>query len=268
MELRKCDGLKGRYSFRIGTTSYIIPADILPNIEMLSSRVDDVELLIFESDEISNLPDAELIKKLGRIADEEGLTYTIHLPFDIRLGASDELERCESVQKCLRVIKRMDVLHPFAYVIHFSNTSFVAMDDMSEPEWADWLEQLDKSVRDLLDAGVAPELLCVETLSYDFARVASIVEKHGLSICLDIGHLLMEGRSVEEYLDRYLPRTRVFHIHGIKDGKDHASLKHLDADVIEMLFRRLSGVGEPERVVTVEVFSEADFAESCECLSS
>ena len=45
--------------FRIGTTSYVIPDDILPNVEYLASRVDDVQLVLFETDEYgSNLPDA------------------------------------------------------------------------------------------------------------------------------------------------------------------------------------------------------------------
>ena len=45
--------------FRIGTTSYIIPAQISPNVEYLAPRVDHVQLVLFEMDEYgSNLPDA------------------------------------------------------------------------------------------------------------------------------------------------------------------------------------------------------------------
>jgi len=267
MDIMKCAGLKNKFPFRIGTSSYIIPADILPNIEVLAPRVDDVELLLFESDEISNMPDDDLIQKLICIGDEQDLTYTVHLPIDIRLGAVDENERENSVQKCLRVIKLMDTVKPFAYILHFSNTSFVAMDEMNEIEWRAWLEQLDRSMQEIMDAGVAPESLCVETLSYDFARIAPIVEKYNLSVCLDIGHILMYGGSVKEHLDLYLSRTRVFHIHGIKDGKDHASLKYLDAAVLDMVLERISREGEPERVVTMEVFSENDFVESCDRLT-
>ena len=51
--------------FRIGATSYIIPADILPNVEYLAPQVDDVELVLFETDEYgSNLPDAVLRNRL------------------------------------------------------------------------------------------------------------------------------------------------------------------------------------------------------------
>lgn len=262
IELKNSVSLKRRFPFRMGTTSYIIPADIIPNVDVLASRIDDVELLIFESDEISNLPDAGVIEELKRIADEHDLTYTVHLPIDIRLGALDESERCNSVKKCLRVISLMDALRPFAYVLHFSNTSFVAMDEMSHTGWDKWLEQLDKSMSEILAAGVASESLCIETLSYDFSRIAPIIEKHNLSVCLDIGHILMYGGSVAEHLDLYLSRTRIFHIHGIKDGKDHASLKYLDEDVLAMLFERLEREGEPERVITMEVFSENDFIES------
>ena len=39
--------------FRIGTTSYIIPDDILPNVRFLAGRVKDVELVLFDIDEKS-----------------------------------------------------------------------------------------------------------------------------------------------------------------------------------------------------------------------
>jgi len=45
--------------FRIGTTSYIIPDEIIPNVRFLAARVEDVELVLFEADEgMNNLPGA------------------------------------------------------------------------------------------------------------------------------------------------------------------------------------------------------------------
>lgn len=40
------DSLKGIFPFRLGTTSFIIPDDILPNVEFLSDKVDDIEIQI------------------------------------------------------------------------------------------------------------------------------------------------------------------------------------------------------------------------------
>lgn len=45
-------------SFRLGSTSYVWPADILPKVRQLGPRVDDVELVLFEVEGNSNLPDA------------------------------------------------------------------------------------------------------------------------------------------------------------------------------------------------------------------
>jgi len=35
-------GLKNRFPFRLGTTSYIIPADLITNVRFLASYVDDI----------------------------------------------------------------------------------------------------------------------------------------------------------------------------------------------------------------------------------
>jgi tetraacyldisaccharide-1-P 4'-kinase len=76
--------------FRVGTTSYILPDDILPNVEYLAPRVDDVELVLFETDEHGgNLPDGALRDRLSALAAAHALTYTVHLPLDLRLGTVD-----------------------------------------------------------------------------------------------------------------------------------------------------------------------------------
>jgi len=58
--------LKNRFPFRLGTTSYILPADLLMNVEFLADRVDDIELVLFESDDMTNLPDAATVRALER----------------------------------------------------------------------------------------------------------------------------------------------------------------------------------------------------------
>ncbi len=112
--------------FRIGTTSYIIPDDILPNVEYLAPRVDDVQLVLFETDEYgSNLPDAALIRRLNEIAAEHGLTYSVHLPLDLRLGDGGE-ETHVSLVKARRVIEATRDLNPYAYTLHLDGRALPA----------------------------------------------------------------------------------------------------------------------------------------------
>src|ERR1035437_9990428 len=111
------------YPFRFGTTSYIIPADILPNIHYLVGKVQDVELVLFEvEDGSSNLPNCEQIAELHNIAADNDLTYTVHLPLDLRL-ADDGSPRHASLEKARRVIDCTRDLDPWAFVLHLDGKS-------------------------------------------------------------------------------------------------------------------------------------------------
>src|SRR5574339_1043587 len=106
------------YPFRLGTTSYIIPDDILPNAYYLAGKVRDIELILFEVDDgPNNLPSAEVIEQLWRLAQQHDLTYTVHLPLDLKLG-EDGSEQDQSLVKARRVIECTRTLDPWAYVLH------------------------------------------------------------------------------------------------------------------------------------------------------
>ncbi len=93
-------------SFRLGTTSYIWPAEIVPNVHRLGPLVDDVELVLFEADDYSNLPDSATVDCLRALADEHDLSYTVHLPLDLTLAdevAVGELVHPVAELPCVRV---------------------------------------------------------------------------------------------------------------------------------------------------------------------
>jgi sugar phosphate isomerase/epimerase len=255
--------IKARYPFRLGTTSYILPADLIPNVRFLAPLIDDVELVLFESEEISNLPDPDVIAGLKELKIENRISYTVHLPLDISLGSCDETCRILSVDKCLRIIDVTRPLAPFAYIVHFHG-------ERRGPKPAQnmdcWKKALDLSVRDLLASGVRPELLSVETLDYPFECVYDIVSSHGLSVCLDIGHLAFHGFQINEYIDRYLDQTRVVHLHGFSNGTDHKDIAALPEGVVPMVISTLCSDAGKERILTLEVFGLTDFKKSIEVI--
>ena len=101
--------------FRIGTTSYIIPADILPNVHYLAGKVRDIELVLFDIDEYCNIPDEAQLEELNALAAANGLSYTVHLPLNLNFSES---ERDISIEKALKVINGTRRLEPHAYVCH------------------------------------------------------------------------------------------------------------------------------------------------------
>ena len=156
----------------------------------------------------------------------------------------------------------MAPLEPVGYLLHFEGDvhAKVPSDDMER-----WRRNSRRSA-DELAAVTDPALLCAETLGYPFDLVDDIVEDLGLSVCLDVGHIVISGFPLDEYVDRYLARTRVFHVHGISDGKDHQSLAALDPDVLSFVMQAAGT--DRSRVFTMEIFGESDFHTSIATLRS
>jgi len=171
--------LKNRFPFRLGTTSYIIPAEILPNVRYLTDKVDDIELVLFESDETSNIPDRRTVEQLRSLADEYNLTYTVHLPLDSFLGSAKEPVRKTAVEKCRRIIERMKAVNPFSYVTHFHGDirGHQPSHDMNR-----WLDQHRVSIEELLQF-VEPRMLAVETLDYPYELIAPLIVEYDLATC-------------------------------------------------------------------------------------
>jgi sugar phosphate isomerase/epimerase len=257
--------LKRLFPFRLGTTSYILADDILPNIQFLGPLVDDIELVLFESEEISNLPDAELLARWNELKAQHRLTFTVHLPLDIQWGSADEGLRKKSVDQCLRIMDLSKSLSPFAYILHFHGDQ---RGKNPSHRLADWRGALTRSTRELLKHGVEPDLICVETLDYPFELVADIVLDHSLSVCLDVGHLAFFGYSLQEHLEKYWERTRVVHLHGNENGTDHKDIGLYDCRRLQLLMDRLKEKPGRERVLTLEIFNEQDLAGSLDIMET
>jgi len=247
------------YPFRLGTTSYIIPADILPNVRYLAGKVQDIELVLFEVEDGSgNLPNCGQIAELRKIAADHDMTYTVHLPLDLRL-ADDGSPRHISIEKARRVIDCTRELDPWAYVLHLDGKSVC---NGAEPgAMQRWQEQAVQSLEIVGEWAGGVQKLAVENLEgYPLDFYQPVLERIAVSRTVDIGHLWLDGHDPVAYLRTALPRTRVIHIHGI-DGRDHKSLVHVSTEALRAVLDELVRA-DYRGVLTVEVFSEDDFLTS------
>lgn len=238
-------------TMRLGTTSYIYPADITTNVRRLAGTVMDVELVIFECDEYgSNLPDKETIDGLIHLAENHDLTYTVHLPLDLRLADEDPL-----IEKAVRVMRCTMPLTPHGFILHLDGAG--GGESLSQHRWTE------NCLRSLafLSGEVADETkLCVENLEDQSPeRMDGILERTGVSCCIDVGHLWKQGLDPLPCLDRWLPRSSTIHLHGM-GSRDHKRLSLVPQEKLDAVVGRL--LGNFHGVVTLEVFSEDDLAES------
>jgi sugar phosphate isomerase/epimerase len=251
------------FPFRLGTTSYIVPADLVANARFLSGKVQDVQLVLFDIDDgPSNLPSPETTRQLAEIAASNNLTYTVHLPLDIRLGDNGETDHI-SMLKAKNVIDCTRDLEPFAYVTHLDGR---AVKGGATPEQlAHWHDRSLKALDILTGWASSAEKLAVENLdSYPPVFFLPVIERAPVSRCVDVGHLWLDGHDPLPHLQAALPRTRVIHLHGVAE-RDHVSLAHMPPEklnpIIKLLLREnYSGV------LTLEVFGEEDFYSSAAAL--
>jgi len=245
---------------RLGSTSYVYPADILPNVEQLAGIVNDVELVLFEVDDYgSNLPDAATVDRLRQLAAAHDLTYTVHLPLDLRLADDGPAgEEHPSLVKARRVIERTSALDPWGFVLHLNGEALLGRPTAAQVER--WQAQAQRSLEIVCGWLDDPRRLCLENVErWDPGFFAPIVDALPISRCIDVGHLWVQGVDPLAHLDAWLDRTRVVHLHGLAE-RDHRSLAHMSPQqldpVVALLMARYQGV------VTLEVFGVDDFFSS------
>jgi sugar phosphate isomerase/epimerase len=251
--------------FRLGTTSYILPDDILPNARYLAGKVKDVELVLFEVDERQdNLPSEEVITSLKELAEEHDLTYTVHLPLDLRLGVEGD-ERHRSILKAERTIAATRGLTPQAYIVHLDGRE--VLDGATPRAFDRWREQARRALEIIAGSACDPRRLAVENLEhYPVGFWERALEGLPTSRCVDVGHLWLEGNDPLPYLESAWQQLRVVHLHGT-DRRDHASLNHVEGEKLDAVLRFLV-LNKFSGVVTLEVFGQPDFLGSCEAVKS
>jgi len=238
---------KHAYPFKIGTTSYIYPDHIIPNAKMLAPYLDEIELLLFESDPDS-LPTSQEINELALLAEQFDLTYNVHLPIDISLTDKDPIARSKSVNVIKRIFDLTYVLTPSTYTLHLScdETSF---DDDGLKIWQDCAAD---GIEKLITTGIQSQAISIETLAYPFEWIEEIIKAYKLSVCIDIGHLLANEFDVKKVFDKHSSNTSIIHLHGVENKKDHVSLNRLSLEQMDQIIgilKRYYGV------VSLEVFS-------------
>ena len=249
--------LKNGFPFRLGCTSYVYPDDLLPNVRKMAPIVDDIEIVLFETESLSNLPGPDAIAALREISEQHGNTYTIHFPIDKKAGASDKKERHYFQDQALKIMQLAHPLHPFAYVLHLEGISESASPDELAAWQANSMETCEKIAT---SGGVDSNIIAVENLGYPVEWNVPIIEHFGFSFCMDIGHLWLYRKNWKNILERYLGKTRVMHLHGVSKGKDHLSLLKNDQEALRILVREY--LPSFQNVLTLEVFSKEDTFDS------
>lgn len=227
----------------------------------------------------------ESIERLCDLKEEQGLTFTMHLPlWSIEPSTPSTPVREGSVDAIINCIHAVEKLDPEIYILHATGALAAEFYRMPLPELAHiyLLRQFQYNAREsilkiLSETRISSRRLAIETIEFPFDLTLELADDLDLSICLDSGHVLVGFSGpigIYDALEQCLPYLGEVHLHdgpwqgrdrNIGYGKDHQALGHGDLDVGRFLDRlELSGFNGPV-VLELELnkaFESLDFIRS------
>ncbi len=244
---------KNRFSYKLGTTSYILPVEednLIQNVHYLKDSFDTIQLLFFGKDYINEVASSSIIQRLQGIQDESGIIYTVHLPIDIHLLSSNNKELLENTGLIVSIINRMLNLKTDYFILHIDKKDYKEMEvSRDRDRFQRILELL------ISETGEHASKIAIENTFDDLMDFRDIILESPFKICMDFGHLFIKKQDPSKFRNVFRNKIRVLHIHGIDNGQDH---KALDVTPPFELNIMLESLNEFEDTVIIEVFNEAD----------
>ncbi len=249
--------------FRLGTTSFIYPDHILPNVRKTGALFDEIEILVFESIPETVLPKKAEIVELAALSRDLDVGYNIHLPTDVSLTHVAPHHRQKAADTIARVVELCEPLAPSTHTLHM---------EMVHPQCPDgvtaWKDRALDGLRRLIPRLPGPGILSVETLDYPPDCLIPLLAAHDLTVCIDVGHHFRYGHDPAHSFEIFQDRLAVVHLHGVTCSggqiKDHTGLDRLNPGDMDRVGKLLQGYGG---TVSLEVFNRQDLNRSLAVLS-
>lgn len=241
-------------SFGLGTTSFIYPDHIVPNVQKLGQYFDEIELLIFESKPLAHLPSSAEINELAKLSTELSVTYNVHLPTDIFLASPSEKIRQDALDTLEKVVTLVVPLCPTTHTLHLD---FTAEDNNGGQDGIRRFQERAIEGLDLLAQRIPDfEKITIENLDYPPEILFPVLDATPVALCMDAGHLMRYGYDVSGLFHRYRKKIPLIHFHGVDFShdppRDHQGLDRTPIDRV----RTTLGVLEKfTGVVSLEVFN-------------
>ncbi len=238
--------------FRLGTTSFIYPDHILPNVRKIGPFFDEIELLVFESQPKGVLPSRADIRELGQLSEDLGLSYNIHLPTDVSLTDPSGAQRAKAADTLLAVVELFAPLCPTTFTLHLpmDRGTFTREDLLA------WDKRARKGLDLLVPRLPDPGLVSLETLWYAPDALWRLVKDYDLSLCIDAGHHFKYGHDLRTTFERFKDRIPLVHLHGVDFSgpapRDHTRLDRLPHELFTLTTELLTAY---EGTVSLEVFN-------------
>jgi len=254
--------------FKISAPAMIYGNDLLANVRRLAKVFDSIEIVIFHTPSLHNIPSREEIEKLHDIGRRMNVTFTVHLPASLQVASADIGTRTKHVELAIDLIEKTSEFEPIYYILHIPFTrptlvprpgEYFSFESMKTKR--SWYNSAWASLEKISSAIGHHGKLLVENTNYSPQCLQTLTATGLCEICLDVGHLVLGQEHVGDLLRRFLPAAREIHLHGVKGYTDHLSLTVLEPSRIDKWLSYLIQMNY-EGIVNLEVFSHEDLISS------
>jgi sugar phosphate isomerase/epimerase len=147
-----------------------------------------------------------------------------------------------------KIIDHCAPLTPSTFTLHLNRNP----DGLLTLPTARWQAYLLDSLEKMLPTHMDHRRISVETLDYSFERVAPVIATADLSVCMDMGHLMVHGVDITAFFDTWKDRITIVHLHGVDGDSDHLPLDRLSERQMETVLAILQDFSG---VVSLEVYA-------------
>lgn len=145
------------------------------------------------------------------------VAFSLHLPFRyLDISCPMERIRAASVDTILDAIDLASELQPIHAVIHLTGNIFSSYKSGLDPLIGEVMGHVEESLLRIATL-MAPHQILVKNLPpVDFRYFMPVVERLGLSVCQDIGHIVLQGGDCGEFTRAHVVLIREIHLHDIE----------------------------------------------------
>lgn len=242
--------------------------DLLENVRRLANVFDNIEIVLFHTPSLHNIPSREEVQKLREIGRRKHVTYTVHLPASLQVASAHSGTRTKHVQLAIDLIEKTLDCKPVYYILHIPYTRPTLVPRPGEyfnfefmQSKRSWHQRARASLQKISSAVGQYGKLLVENINYSPQSLLAFTATGLCGMCLDVGHLILGREDVGDVLKSFLATAREIHLHGAKGYTDHLSLTVLEPNRIDKWLNYLIQTNY-EGIVNLEVFSREDLISS------
>ncbi|MGM9991368.1 MAG: cobamide remodeling phosphodiesterase CbiR [Candidatus Bruticola sp.] len=209
----------------VGASGCTWEAPIIDNVRRLAPYVDNIEIIVYEYDGLSNYPSPSELQEMVDLAERFSCSYTVHLPASLNVHPLHKRWQQQVLNEWRRAAEALSCLNPRAYIWHWESE---ALSKCPAADLQSWLEVTECMAEAFLNMRLLqPDLLCVENLCYDYTLIWPLINRLGLSVCLDLGHAWKNGSISSNFWSKIWPRLGALHLHGVQkySGIDHIAIQ-------------------------------------------